>query len=123
MGEGPPGRGIQSWLTPSPDETEEQRSGPRGTVRTDGRGHGPKTTSVDVSAQIEDKLAALREHVTQLAADHFFLALTADEWRQYMPNEDFTLSESLVTGPDPGDDLFAGLPAEERTDAARATSR
>ena len=73
---------------------------------------GPKTTSVDVSDEIDRKLAALREHVTQLAADHFFLALTADDWRQYMPNEEFTLSESLVPVRIPEDDLFAGLPAE-----------
>ncbi len=78
---------------------------------------GPKTTSVDVSAQIERKLAALREHVTQLAADHFFLALSADDWRQFMPNEDFTLSESRVPVRIPEDDLFAGLPAGGLTDA------
>ena len=65
-----------------------------------------------MSAEIERKLAALREHVTQLAADHFFLALTADDWRQFMPNEDFTLRESLVPIRILEHDLFAGLPAE-----------
>ena len=89
-------RGIQSWLTPSPDETDEQRQGREAQFARMAAATGPKTTSVDVSAQIEHKLAALREHVTQLATDHFFLALTADDWRRYMPNEDFTLSESRV---------------------------
>ena len=64
------------------------------------------------ATSIERKLAALREHVTQLAADHFFLALSADEWRTYMPNEDFTLSESRLPVRIPEDDLFAGLPPE-----------
>jgi mycothiol S-conjugate amidase len=66
-----------------------------------------------VSANVEQKIAAMREHVTQLAADHFFLALTADDWREFMPNEEFTLSDSRVPVRIPEDDLFAGLPAED----------
>ena len=105
-------RGIQSWLTPNPDESEEVRGQREAQFARMAAATGPKTTSVDVSDQIERKLAALREHVTQLAADHFFLALSADDWRQFMPNEDFTLSDSRVPIRIPEDDLFAGLPAE-----------
>jgi len=106
-------RGIQSWLTPNPDESEEVRGQREAQFARMAAATGPKTTSVDVSDQIERKLAALREHVTQLAADHFFLALSADDWRQFMPNEDFTLSDSRVPIRIPEDDLFAGLPAED----------
>ena len=106
-------RGIKSWLTPSDDETEEDRQAREEQIARMSEAVGPKTTSVDISDYIDEKLAALREHVTQLAADHFFLALTADDWRQYMPNEDFTLSESLAPVRIPETDLFAGLPAED----------
>jgi mycothiol conjugate amidase Mca len=105
-------RGIQTWLTPSADESEEDRVAREAQMERMRAATGPKTTSVDVGDQIERKLAALREHVTQLAADHFFLALSADEWRTYMPNEDFTLSESRLPVRIPEDDLFAGVPAE-----------
>lgn len=105
-------RGIPSWLTPDPDEPEEARQQREAQFARMSEATGPKTTSVDVSGEVERKLAAMREHVTQLAADHFFLSLTADDWRQFMPNEEFTLSESLVPIRIPEDNLFAGLPAE-----------
>jgi mycothiol conjugate amidase Mca len=106
-------RGIQSWLTPAEDEPDEAREQREAQFARMAAAAGPKTTSVDVSANIEQKIAAMREHVTQLAADHFFMALTADDWREFMPNEDFTLSESRVPVRIPEDDLFAGLPAED----------
>jgi mycothiol conjugate amidase Mca len=105
-------RGIQSWLVPSPDETDEARQEREAQFARMAAAAGPTTASVDVRDQIEQKLAALREHVTQLAADHFFLALTAEDWRTFMPSEDFTLRESRVPVRIPEDDLFAGLPAE-----------
>lgn len=105
-------RGIQSWLTPPEEESDEAREAREAQFAKMSAATGPKTTSVDVSEVIEAKLAALREHVTQLAADHFFLALTAEDWRRFMPNEDFTLSESRVPIRIPEDDLFAGLPSE-----------
>ncbi len=105
-------RGIQSWLTPAEDEPQEAREQREAQFARMAAATGPKTTAVDVSGNIEQKIAALREHVTQLAADHFFLALTADEWREFMPTEDFTLSESRTPVRIPEDDLFAGLPGE-----------
>ena len=110
-------RGIQTWLTPTDDET---RGGPASSARRSSRGWRrppvPRRRRSTSATSIERKIAALREHVTQLAADHFFLALTADDWRQFMPQEDFTLSESRVPIRIPEDDLFAGLPP--RTDPA-----
>jgi mycothiol S-conjugate amidase len=61
---------------------------------------------------VPDKLAALREHRTQLADDGFFLALTVDDWREWLPTEDFTLRVSRVGVRLPEDDLFAGLEPE-----------
>jgi LmbE family N-acetylglucosaminyl deacetylase len=105
-------RGIRSWLNPSDDETPEQRAGREAHVARMAAATGPKTTSVDVTDVIEDKLAALREHVTQIAADNFFLLFTPDEWRTFQPTEDFTLRLSRVGVAIPEDDLFAGLSPE-----------
>jgi mycothiol S-conjugate amidase len=70
---------------------------------------GPVTTIVDVARWIPNKLAALREHVTQLSQDGFFLALTQDDWLELMPTEEFTLKVSRIGMRLPEDDLFAGL--------------
>jgi mycothiol S-conjugate amidase len=73
---------------------------------------GPRTTRVDVADVLPDKIAALREHVTQIAADSWFLALDVEDWLRFQPTEDFTLVASTVGVRIPEDDLFAGLPAE-----------
>jgi mycothiol S-conjugate amidase len=70
---------------------------------------GPITTRVDVTAFIDHKHAAMKEHVTQLAPTWPWLALTPDDWRELMPTEDFTLRVSRVPVRLPEDDLFAGL--------------
>jgi LmbE family N-acetylglucosaminyl deacetylase len=105
-------RGVRTWLTGAEDETPEQRAGREAHLAQMAAATGPRTTSVDVSGVLEDKLAALREHVTQIGADSWFLVLTADEWRQFQPTEDFTLRVSLAGVRLPEDDLFAGLAPE-----------
>ena len=70
---------------------------------------GPVTTVVDVGDYIPAKLAAMREHVTQLPADGFFLALTEEDWRELLTVEEFTLKVSRTGVRLPEDDLFAGL--------------
>lgn len=105
-------RGVRSWLLPDPEETPEAREAREAQMARMAAAMGPKTTSVDITGQMDRKLDALREHVTQLASDSFFLALTADEWRRFQPTEDFTLSESRVPVRIPEDDLFAGLASE-----------
>jgi mycothiol conjugate amidase Mca len=103
-------RGVQNRWNPPEDETEEQKQ-----QRLEHWGKmvaatGPKTTNVDVADVIEDKLDALKEHVTQIAPDFLFVALTADEWRRFQPTEDFTLKVSNVAPVRiPEDELFAGL--------------
>lgn len=104
-------RGVKAWLTPDPDEPEEARLAREAHIAQMIAATGPTTTRVDVRDQIDAKLAALREHVTQLPADGWFLSLGADEWREWLPDELFTLRASDVPVRIPEDDLFAGLPA------------
>ncbi len=105
-------RGVRSWLNGDPDETDDQRQGREAFIEQMRQAQGPITTTVDVADQMERKLDALRAHVTQIRPADFFLALTPDEWRQFMPAEQFTLAESRVGVRLPEDDLFAGLPPE-----------
>jgi LmbE family N-acetylglucosaminyl deacetylase len=105
-------KGIQTWWAPPEDETLEQAAEREAHLQKMADAQGPITTRVDVADRHESKLAAMREHVTQLAADGFFLAFDADEWRQIQPTEDFTLRVSTVGVRIPENDLFAGLPPE-----------
>jgi mycothiol S-conjugate amidase len=105
-------RGVSSWLAPDADEDDEERSERETRLARMAEASGPLTSRVDISDLWEAKLAALREHVTQLAPDFFLLVLTADEWRRHQPTEDFTLRVSRVPVRLPEDDLFAGLPPE-----------
>lgn len=102
-------RGVRTWASAPEDETDEQRTERMAFFQKMADASGPKTTSVEIVDQIDEKLAALREHVTQLASDNFFLALTAEEWRTHIPTEDFTLRVSYVPVRIPESDLFAGL--------------
>lgn len=105
-------RGVRTWLTPADDEPEEERVAREAHIAAMIAATGPITTRVPVVEQIEDKLAALREHVTQIAETSWFLALTPDEWRRWQGAEDFTLRVARTGVEIPEDDLFAGLPPE-----------
>lgn len=109
-------RGIRTPWAPDPDETEEQRQEREGWLERMAAHAGPITTRVDVSEWLAAKHDALAAHVTQMAPDNPFLALTPDDWRALAPAEAFTLRESRVGVRIPEDDLFAGLrpPASQR---------
>jgi LmbE family N-acetylglucosaminyl deacetylase len=101
-------RGIAtSWLPA--DETDEQRAEREAWMERMRQATGPLTTRVDVREWLPAKDQALREHVTQLAADSWFLALSLDDRERFQPTEDFTLSVGRVGVRLPEDDLFAGL--------------
>jgi len=103
-------RGIENRWNPPAYESEEQRTAREAQWGRMAAATGPKTSQVNVSDVIGDKLAALKEHVTQIAPDFFFVAFTADDWRQFQPTEDFTLKVSwAVPVRIPETDLFAGL--------------
>ena len=68
------------------------------------------TTWVDISGKpLEQKWAALGEHVTQIAADFPMVALGLDGWRELWSREAYILRESRIETAIPEDDLFAGL--------------
>ena len=101
-------RGVKGWGA-SEDETDEQKAEREAFMKQMADAQGPITTIVDVANWIPNKLAALREHVTQLSADGFFLALTEADWLELMPTEEFTLKVSRIGMRLPEDDLFAGV--------------
>ena len=102
-------RGVKPWWTASDEETDEERQAREEHLAQMEAAQGPVTTVIDVGDRIAAKHAALGEHVTQLARDGFFLALTVEDWRELMPTEEFTLRVSRVGVRLPEDDLFAGL--------------
>ena len=102
-------RGVKSWWTPDENETEEQRIEREGWFKKMMDATGPVTTIVDVKDFVANKYAALKEHVTQLPADGFFLAFTVEDWQELMPREEFTLRVARAGVRIPEDDLFAGL--------------
>jgi N-acetyl-1-D-myo-inositol-2-amino-2-deoxy-alpha-D-glucopyranoside deacetylase len=102
-------RGVKSWWSGTDDETAEQKAEREAFMKKMADAQGPVTTTIDVAQYIPNKLAAFREHVTQLPSDGFFLALTEDDWRELMPIEEFTLKVSRTGVRLPEDDLFAGL--------------
>jgi N-acetyl-1-D-myo-inositol-2-amino-2-deoxy-alpha-D-glucopyranoside deacetylase len=68
------------------------------------------TTWIDISGEpLERKWAALKEHVTQISEDEFFMAFGLEGWREHWYQEAYILRESTVDTPKPEDDLFAGL--------------
>ena len=68
------------------------------------------TTWVDISGKpLDQKWAALGEHVTQIAADFPMVALGLDGWRELWSREAYILRESRIETALPEDDLFAGV--------------
>ncbi len=102
-------RGVQNWWAPSEDETDEQRAQREEHMAKMAAATGPVTTSVEVGDYVANKLAALKEHITQLRHDGFFLAFTVQDWQELMHTEEFTLRVSRSGVRIPEDDLFAGL--------------
>jgi N-acetyl-1-D-myo-inositol-2-amino-2-deoxy-alpha-D-glucopyranoside deacetylase len=102
-------RGVKSWWSGTDEETDEQKAEREAFMKKMADAQGPVTTVIDIAQWIPNKLAALREHVTQLPADGFFLALTEADWLELMPVEEFTLKVSRVGVRLPEDDLFAGV--------------
>jgi LmbE family N-acetylglucosaminyl deacetylase len=107
-------RGIAAaWDSPV-DETPEQQAEREEWQARMVAAEGPVTTRVDVSSWLLAKHAALREHVTQMAPDNPFVALSPEDWQAIAPTEDFTLRESRVGVRIPEDDLFAGVRSGQR---------
>jgi len=102
-------RGADAWWNSNEAETDDQRREREEHSAKMQAAVGPITTVVDVADYVGAKRAAMAEHVTQLSPKMAFMALTADDWRELMPTEEFTLRVSRVGVRLPEDDLFAGL--------------
>jgi N-acetyl-1-D-myo-inositol-2-amino-2-deoxy-alpha-D-glucopyranoside deacetylase len=102
-------RGADAWWNSNEEESDEQRREREEQFAKMQSANGPITTIVDVADFVAAKRAAMAEHVTQLSPNMSFLALTAEDWRELMPTEDFTLRVSRIGVRIPEDDLFAGL--------------
>jgi N-acetyl-1-D-myo-inositol-2-amino-2-deoxy-alpha-D-glucopyranoside deacetylase len=102
-------RGADVWWQPDATESDEQRQEREAQFAKMQAATGPITTVVDVADYVAAKRAAMAEHITQLSPKMTFLALTAEDWRELMPTEEFTLRVSRTGVRIPEDDLFAGL--------------
>jgi mycothiol conjugate amidase Mca len=67
------------------------------------------TTTVDVSAQVDQKRRALFAHATQMGPEVFFAKLPEPLFHDLFGRETFQLVQSRVPTSPPEDDLFAGL--------------
>jgi LmbE family N-acetylglucosaminyl deacetylase len=68
------------------------------------------TTWIDISGKpLDQKWAAVREHVTQIATDFPMVALGLDAWRELWSREAYVLRASRIDTALPEDDLFAGI--------------
>lgn len=67
------------------------------------------TAWLDVRDRVDQKLAALRAHRTQIPDDWFFLALPDDQLPEALGREAYMRIFSRVEAPAREDDLFAGL--------------
>ena len=67
------------------------------------------TTWIDVSSVLDQRWAAIGEHVTQISADNAFVRFGRDAWAEFWNREAYIRTESRVPAPDAETDLFAGL--------------
>lgn len=67
------------------------------------------TTTVDVSAHVEQKRLALFAHATQMGPEVFFTKLPRPLFHELFSRETFQRVKSRVSAPTPETDLFAGL--------------
>jgi N-acetyl-1-D-myo-inositol-2-amino-2-deoxy-alpha-D-glucopyranoside deacetylase len=104
-------RGITAWWLPKEDATDEERAAQAAFGAQMAAANGPVTTRVDVRPYLAAKRAAVEAHVTQISQDGLFLGLTAEDWEELMPDEEFSLrsARGLADVRLPEGDLFAGL--------------
>lgn len=68
------------------------------------------TTRLDVQAYLEQKIAAMRAHRTQVPEDSWFMNVYRSVGPRAWNLEEFERARSLVPAPTPENDLFAGIP-------------
>jgi N-acetyl-1-D-myo-inositol-2-amino-2-deoxy-alpha-D-glucopyranoside deacetylase len=99
--------GIEAPFGPRPDENAET---PERTVEAPfGVEDDKVSATVDVSAYVAQKRAALESHRTQMGPDQFFMKLPRDLFAEAFGRE--TFQRIVGEGPLPETDLFAGIDA------------
>lgn len=97
--------GIEAPFGPGPDENAETAER---TVETPfGVDDDKVSTTIDVSAYVAQKRAALESHRTQMGPEQFFMKLPADLFAEVFGRE--TFQRVAGEGPLPETDLFAGI--------------
>ena len=91
--------GIDNPFSEEEDQGEDEYATPDELV----------TTSVDVSAYVDTKAAALLAHRTQMGPGSWLSRVPESIWRQLWRTEYFRRAQSRVPAPEREDDLFAGL--------------
>ena len=101
--------GERSWWSPPDDATPEQLAEFEAYVAKMLVPDDSITTWVDVSAVLDERWAAIQQHVTQISTDNPFVRFGKDAWAEYWNREAFIRRESRVPAPDAETDVFAGL--------------
>jgi N-acetyl-1-D-myo-inositol-2-amino-2-deoxy-alpha-D-glucopyranoside deacetylase len=97
------------WALPD-DATDEQRAEFEARMARMLIPDESVTTWIDIAGEpIRSKWRAVERHVTQIAADGFFMALGLDAWERLWARESFILRQSRVETTLPETDVFAGL--------------
>jgi N-acetyl-1-D-myo-inositol-2-amino-2-deoxy-alpha-D-glucopyranoside deacetylase len=101
--------GERSFWSPPEDATPEQLAEFEAYVERMLIPDDVVTTWVDVDAYLDQRWAAIREHVTQIGPENPFIRFGKDAWREFWSREAFVRRESRVPARDAEDDVFAGL--------------
>ena len=101
--------GERSWWSPPEDATPEQIAEFEAYAAKMLVPDEAITTWIDVSSVLDERWAAIGEHVTQISADNAFVRFGRDAWAEFWNREAYIRAESLVPAPDAETDLFAGL--------------
>ena len=101
--------GRRSFWLPPEDATPEQLAEHEAFIARATVPEEAITTRVDISGQIDQKLAAIGRHVTQISSESPFTQMGADGWREFWSTESYVLRETRIPATVPETDLFAGL--------------
>jgi mycothiol S-conjugate amidase len=101
--------GRRSFWMPPEDATPEQLAEHEAFMARATVPEEAITTRIDISAQIDRKLAAIGRHVTQISAESPFMQMGVEGWREFWSTESYVLRETRIPASSPETDLFAGL--------------
>ena len=103
--------GERSFWSPPPDATPEQIAEFEAYAAKMLVPDEAITTWIDVSSVLDQRWAAIQEHVTQISADNPFVRFGRDAWADFWNREAYIRTESRIPAPDQETDLFAGVDA------------